>query len=61
MICISSSAPGQEPETRLQLLEMGAGRFMQKPFSFVELRARCRALIAAEGRQGWFCARATWS
>ncbi|MGD0366449.1 MAG: response regulator transcription factor [Acidobacteriaceae bacterium] len=35
----------QEPETRLRCLEMGADDFMQKPFSFVELRARCRALM----------------
>jgi DNA-binding response OmpR family regulator len=35
----------QEPETRLRCLEMGADDFMQKPFSFVELRARCRALL----------------
>lgn len=35
----------QEPETRLQCLEMGADDFMQKPFSFAELRARCRALL----------------
>ncbi len=35
----------QEPETRLKCLEMGADDFMQKPFSFAELRARCRALL----------------
>jgi DNA-binding response OmpR family regulator len=35
----------QEPEVRLRCLEMGADDFMQKPFSFVELRARCRALL----------------
>jgi DNA-binding response OmpR family regulator len=35
----------QEPEIRLRCLEMGADDFMQKPFSFVELRARCRALL----------------
>jgi len=35
----------QEPETRLRCLEMGADDFMQKPFSFAELRARCRALL----------------
>src|SRR6202034_4658680 len=35
----------QEPETRVRCLEMGADDFMQKPFSFAELRARCRALL----------------
>lgn len=35
----------QEPETRLKCLEHGADDFMQKPFSFAELRARCRALL----------------
>ncbi len=35
----------REPETRLRCLEMGADDFMQKPFSFVELRARCRTLL----------------
>jgi DNA-binding response OmpR family regulator len=35
----------QEPETRIRCLELGADDFMQKPFSFAELRARCRALL----------------
>ena len=35
----------QEPETRLRCLELGADDFVQKPFSFVELRARCRGLL----------------
>jgi DNA-binding response OmpR family regulator len=35
----------REPETRLKCLEMGADDFMQKPFSFAELRARCRGLL----------------
>jgi DNA-binding response OmpR family regulator len=34
-----------EPEIRLRCLEMGADDFMQKPFSFAELRARCRTLL----------------
>jgi DNA-binding response OmpR family regulator len=34
-----------EPETRLRCLEMGADDFMLKPFSFAELRARCRGLL----------------
>jgi DNA-binding response OmpR family regulator len=35
----------QDPETRLRCLDMGADDFMLKPFSFAELRARCRALL----------------
>jgi len=35
----------QDPETRLRCLGMGADDFMLKPFSFAELRARCRALL----------------
>lgn len=34
-----------EPETRLRCLELGADDFMQKPFSFAELRMRCRGLL----------------
>ena len=34
-----------EPETRLRCLEIGADDFMLKPFSFAELRARCRGLL----------------
>jgi DNA-binding response OmpR family regulator len=35
----------QEPEVRLRCLDMGADDFMHKPFSFAELRARCRVLL----------------
>ncbi len=34
----------REPEVRVRCFEMGADDFMQKPFSFAELRARCHAL-----------------
>lgn len=34
-----------ELETRVKCLDMGADDFMQKPFSLLELRARCRALL----------------
>jgi DNA-binding response OmpR family regulator len=34
-----------EMETRVRCLDMGADDCMQKPFSLVELRARCRALL----------------
>lgn len=35
----------QEVETRVRCLDLGADDFMTKPFSFHELRARCRALL----------------
>jgi DNA-binding response OmpR family regulator len=35
----------QELETRVRCLERGADDVMLKPFSFVELRARCRILL----------------
>jgi DNA-binding response OmpR family regulator len=35
----------QELETRVRCLERGADDLMLKPFSFLELRARCRALL----------------
>jgi DNA-binding response OmpR family regulator len=34
-----------ELETRVKCLDMGADDFMPKPFSLLELRARCRALL----------------
>jgi DNA-binding response OmpR family regulator len=39
----------QELETRVRCLEGGADDLMLKPFSFLELRARCRALLRRKG------------
>jgi DNA-binding response OmpR family regulator len=39
----------QELETRVRCLERGADDLMLKPFSFLELRARCRALLPRKG------------
>jgi DNA-binding response OmpR family regulator len=39
----------QELETRVRCLERGADDLMLKPFSFLELRARCRALLRRKG------------
>ena len=39
-----------EVETRVRCLDNGADDLMTKPFSLLELRARCRALLRRKGR-----------